>query len=412
MQKVSSDLQPAAAVEDDLATRRAVSRLPVRLPGLDVVRALAAVFVLIDHTIAGVLWLPAVAAVAVEGGLLNRAAWHAAKSFGLWGVGMFFVLSGVCIHLPNARKHAEAGWTLRIGPYLRRRFMRIYPPHLFALLLGIAVVAVAPSIAARADQSLIKPPTLRFFVLHLLMVHSFFADAFASINVVLWTIAIEWHFYLAYPLILWARRRVSMRTICLALLALSLGVRFGSSHFISSVEVRGTLANSIVCRWWEWALGCYVAELLLLKADGRVISRATAGLALAGSLAVAVGLTDLGRANLLFTYLGPPVFAFALFFGARVSTQADGAVDRILVGLGRESYSLYLTHPISLALATAATVALGLPWYVAAALMVTMAVTLSHAFFSMIEHPFMSQASAMKALEAAPAPERSVGLAG
>jgi peptidoglycan/LPS O-acetylase OafA/YrhL len=325
-----------------------------------------------------------------------------AKSVGLWGVGTFFVLSGVCIHLPNARKHEQAGWKLRIGPYLRRRFMRIYPPHLFALLLGIAVVAVAPSIAARADQSLIKPPTLRFFVLHLLMVHSFFADAFASINVVLWTIAIEWHFYLAYPLILWARRRVSMRTICIGLLALSLGVRVGSSHFIASAELRGTLANSIICRWWEWALGCYVAEQLLGKADGRVISRATAILVLAGGLAVAVGLTDLGRANLLFTYLGPPVFAFALFFGARISNEPHKWIDRNLVALGRESYSLYLTHPIALALATAAAMSLGLPWYVAAALMIVLALTLSRVFFSMIEYPFMCQASAMKALERGP----------
>ena len=400
MQDVTSNLQPSEEVEE-LAPQRAVSHLPLRLPGLDVVPALAAVFVLLDHTIGSVMWLPSISA-AVEGGVLGRAAWHVAKSFGFWGVGMFFVLSGVCIHLPNARKHEQTGWKLQLGPYLRRRFIRIYPPHLFALLLGIAVVAVAPSIAARADHSLIKPPTLRFLILHLLMVHSFFADAFASINVVLWTIAIEWHFYLAYPLLLWARRRLSMRTICIGLLALSLGARLGSSLFISSGELRNTLANSIICRWWEWALGCYVAELLLVKADGRVISPATAILALAGALAVAVGLTDLGRANLLFTYFGPPVFAFALFFGARMSNQPQKLADRSLVALGRESYSLYLTHPISLALATAATVSLGLPWHIAAALMIVLALALSHAFFVVIEYPFMSHASAMKTLDRGP----------
>jgi peptidoglycan/LPS O-acetylase OafA/YrhL len=88
-----------------------------------------------------------------------------------------------------------------------------------------------------------------------------------------------------------------------------------------------------------------------------VISRITATVALAGALFVAVGLTDLGRANLLFTYLGPPVFAFALFFWARMLNQPQNSADRILVSLGRESYSLYLTHPISIALATAVALA-------------------------------------------------------
>jgi peptidoglycan/LPS O-acetylase OafA/YrhL len=407
MQDESSNLEAAAVREDELPPRRAVFRLPRRLPGLDVVRALAALFVLIDHTIAGVLWLPSISA-AVAGGILGRAAWHIAKSFGLWGVGMFFVLSGLCIHLPNARNHEQTGWKLDIGPYLRRRFMRIYPPHLFALLLGIAVVATVPSIAARADYSLIKPPTLRFFVLHLLMLHSFFTDAFASINVVLWTIAIEWHFYLAYPLLLWARRRFSMRTICLALLALSLGVRFGSSLFISSADIRGTLANSIVCRWWEWVLGCYIAEQLLFKTDGRAISRTTATVALAGGLAVAVGLTDLGRANLLVTYLGPPVFALGLFFAARMLNQPQNSADRILISLGRESYSLYLTHPISIALATAAALSLGLSWYVAAGLMLVLSLTLSRAFYAMIEQPFIARALATKALERVPGAAQSV----
>jgi len=363
---------------------------------LDVVRALAAVFVLIDHTIAGVMWLPS---TSVAGVFLARAAWHVAESFGMWGVGMFFVLSGLCIHLPNARKHEQTGWKLQFVPYIRRRFIRIYPPHLFALLLGIAVVAAVPSIAARPDFNMIKPPTLRFFALHLLMVHSFFADAFASINVVLWTIAIEWHFYLAYPLILMARRRFSRRTICLSLLALSLTVRLGSSVLISSGELRGTLANSIVCRWWEWALGCYVAERLLAIVNGRAISRTGAVFALAGGLVLAVALVDLGRANLLFTYLCPPAFALALFVAAPMVVRPQNAVDRTLVGLGHQSYSLYLTHPIAIAIATAVALPLRLPWYLAAVSMLAFSLILSRAFFLTVERPFMIQAAAAKVPE-------------
>jgi peptidoglycan/LPS O-acetylase OafA/YrhL len=380
-----------SSTEEQLGQGAEIAVLPHRLAGLDVARALAASMVLVDHVIAGVLWLP-VAGLAES---VSRAAAHAARAFGQWGVGLFFVLSGLCIHLPIARRSEQSGWRLEIGPYFRRRFTRIYPPHLVALLLGIAVVAVVPGLVEREQVSLIKPPTLRFFLLHLFMVHTFFADAFASISVVLWTIAIESHFYLLYPVLLWARRRTSMRTICLLLLALSLGVRGLSALLVSSGAVRNTLANSFVCRWWEWALGCYIAEQLLARARGRLVSRTTAGLVLAGSLAVAVGLTDLGRGHLLFAYVTPPVFALALYYAARMVTSANRA-DQALIKLGHESYSLYLTHPIAISVATIVVLRLGVPWPVAAAVMFAFSLLLSHGFFVMIERPFMARAAATK----------------
>jgi peptidoglycan/LPS O-acetylase OafA/YrhL len=146
----------------------------------------------------------------------------------------------------------------------------------------------------------------------------------------------------------------------------------------------------------EWAPGCYVAERLLAKADGRVKSRTTAVFALAGALTIAVALADLGGANLLFTYLCPPAFALALFVAAPMVIRPQSSVDRTLVELGRESYSLYLTHPIAIAIATAVTLPLGLPLYVAAALMLSFALILSRAFFSTIERPFMIRAAAAK----------------
>jgi peptidoglycan/LPS O-acetylase OafA/YrhL len=49
---------------------------------------------------------------------------------GTWGVGMFFVLSGLCIHLPVARALAAGGEpTIQLGRYFKRRLFRIYPPH-------------------------------------------------------------------------------------------------------------------------------------------------------------------------------------------------------------------------------------------------------------------------------------------
>ncbi len=58
------------------------------------------------------------------------------------------------------------------------------------------------------DESLLSVPTPGQFVAHVFMVHTFVRDAFFSINGVLWTIAVETHFYLLYPIFLVFQRRL------------------------------------------------------------------------------------------------------------------------------------------------------------------------------------------------------------
>src|ERR1700730_19118372 len=54
--------------------------------------------------------------------------------FGYAGVMLFFLLSGFCIHHPNAR--AER---LDLGDFAIRRFIRIYPPYVAALDASLIV---------------------------------------------------------------------------------------------------------------------------------------------------------------------------------------------------------------------------------------------------------------------------------
>ncbi len=55
-------------------------------------------------------------------------------SFGWMGVPLFFVISGFCIHA-SALKNNE----LRVGRFFWRRFWRIYPPYLAALIFAIFI---------------------------------------------------------------------------------------------------------------------------------------------------------------------------------------------------------------------------------------------------------------------------------
>ena len=92
--------------------RAAVSRVPY-LPGLDGMRALAVVAVMVYH--ANPAWLP--------GGFL--------------GVEVFFVISGYLITLLLIGEHERSG-TVSLGRFYLRRARRLLPA-LFAVLVGVTV---------------------------------------------------------------------------------------------------------------------------------------------------------------------------------------------------------------------------------------------------------------------------------
>ena len=62
--------------------------------------------------------------------------------FGYLGVPLFFVISGFCIHLPYARALAGDREDAALPDWRRffaRRFWRLYPPYLGALVVAVAL---------------------------------------------------------------------------------------------------------------------------------------------------------------------------------------------------------------------------------------------------------------------------------
>src|SRR5437773_2049469 len=168
-----------------------------RQPGLDLLRALAIIVVVIYHAALFGFKLP---------GRVDR--------FGWIGVDLFFVLSGYLIGgqllAPLAREHS-----IKLGRFFARRILRIMP----AYFVTLAVYFLLPSWREYPDMS---QPLWKFLLsIQNIALHGGTAFSHA------WSLAVEDQFYLALPfllLFLCGRPRAAVIVACL-LVAGGIGLR-------------------------------------------------------------------------------------------------------------------------------------------------------------------------------------------
>ncbi|MBI4883996.1 MAG: acyltransferase [Actinobacteria bacterium] len=154
-----------------------MNRLPY-LPGLDGLRAIAVVAVMIYH--ANHDWL--------QGGYL--------------GVEVFFVISGYLITLLLIGEHERSG-TLRLGQFWKRRFRRLLPA-LYVLLIGVAVYVTAFYISRREEirGDLAAAVTYVSNWYQIIVGQGYGAgEKFVPLRH-LWSLAVEEQFYLLWPLVM------------------------------------------------------------------------------------------------------------------------------------------------------------------------------------------------------------------
>jgi peptidoglycan/LPS O-acetylase OafA/YrhL len=126
----------------------------------------------------------------------------------LW-VEFFFALSGfILVHVYSARA------PFRYGAFLKARLSRLYPLHLFTLLLMLAMVIVFRWLAARSGYISIYDlpgyhPYTSFwsFVGNLFLVQAWHLFPRLSWNGVSWFVSVEWFLCLIFPVHLWLARQ-------------------------------------------------------------------------------------------------------------------------------------------------------------------------------------------------------------
>jgi peptidoglycan/LPS O-acetylase OafA/YrhL len=266
--------------------------------------------------------------------------------FGYLGVPLFFVISGFCIHLPQARVLAMTGASGSPPIWRRfflRRFWRLYPPYVAALAIALGLHLVGSGGL---------PVPSHAVVAQALLVHTFHPATFDGLNPPAWSLAVEAQLYAVYPIAFWLIvRRGALRALAIVL-GVTLTYRVALNFDPMPSPFGGVAWEFFLARWFEWVLGAVIAEW----AVGRVrLPRIVAQPWLAATVFGLGVLLEWHRWHYGLYALMEPVYgvAFALLLCVVLRREHDvraSSIGRYIAGVGLFSYSLYLLHrPIQLA---------------------------------------------------------------
>jgi peptidoglycan/LPS O-acetylase OafA/YrhL len=318
-----------------------------RLPGLDLLRALAIVSVVCTHS-----WL--------AGGMGYGFGWI--ETYGWMGVDLFFVLSGYLIGRQLFMRYQRSG-RLDLKAFYRQRAYRILP----AYLVVVALYFAAPGLR---EQPVIQPLWQFLTFTMNLFVDQRIAHAFSSA----WSLCVEEHFYLIFPLaILAVASRASAKRVVAALIGLMLlGMAWrGFAWWQSAAPADGSgIRDMDIWRYMQLiyyptyarldGLMCGVALALLSvyrQSFWRRLQQHANAIALVGLLVVGFA-TWIFRDTLTFVacVVGFPVLSVGLALLVASAASPIGLLGNArlpgVAWIAGASYSLYLTHKATLKIAS------------------------------------------------------------
>jgi peptidoglycan/LPS O-acetylase OafA/YrhL len=303
------------------------------IPGIDGLRTLAVLSVLIFH----------LHAAALPGGFS--------------GVDVFFVISGYVVSVSLAKQSAGDFREFLLGFYARR-IRRIYPA-LVVCLLGAALLQSLVVPVAWLSASSNKTGLLAFFGLSNFGL-IWFNDGYFSPRVEFnpfthtWSLGVEEQFYLLFPFILWfwlkcRDEKGLVGRLANAILPLLLIASLAFSWY-ETLHAPDKAYYLLPSRFWE--LGCG-AMLFKLHSHRRLLGvrDSTKGLLTASGIAlIGIGFVCAESKSFPFPWATPSVVGVVLAIAGVVSRATDRTpLNRLLssgpfVYIGKLSYSLYLWH--------------------------------------------------------------------
>ncbi len=351
---------------------------PRRLAGLDGIRGLAALYVVINH-----VFLRAFPGYPAD----HAPFWAAWFIYGRFAVVVFIVLSGFSLALSPARH----GWRLdAVSAFAQRRVRRILPAYWAALAFSLAVAWL---IVPQPGHGV---PDVKAVLVNGLLVQNIVAAH--SPNAAFWSMAVEAQLYVAFPLLLLMVRRWGAVVMLAAATLVVAAVGILGPHiprvdtfviqsppdlaalFAVGILAAGIVGGSTARRSWPWprlALAAAAPVLATVWWQGSVWT-----------------LDHLFWIDLA---LGPAIACLLAALATGRPARLLGWLDvRPMRSLGSFSYSLYLTHAPIVAIVcqriVAGRVATGVPAFlVSLALALPLTIGFAKLFAAVFEIPFQKR---------------------
>jgi len=325
--------QPSALTATDRTHKR------LFLPGLDGLRGLAVLLVMAYHFVGF-----------IDPAKLGTTLLHSSMSAGWVGVEIFFVLSGFLITGILLDSKAEAHY---FRNFYAKRVLRIFPLYYAVLCLLLVYSAYFYWASLSPPISLIDQLWLWLFAsnIPLMTGSTLFTSGQFTFNH-FWSLAIEEHFYLIWPIVV---LRFSSRQLFRVTLTVFVAAVLLRTLLFPLIGGRGVY-HFTLCRVDGLALGAFLSLLFRSKPSSTLllnVARAVMAVSFAGLCAIALwrgGLRNTDRAVQMFGYSLIALAAAGLLtlvvWGDPVGLIQRAFSSRPLRFFGVYSYGIYVFHGV------------------------------------------------------------------
>lgn len=267
------------------------------------------------------------------------------------GVDVFFVLSGFIITTMLWRARPAGRLGDEYGAFLKRRVLRLYPA-----LVGLVVVSVllywvvpgsgvAPGEVARRGLLVLGQTSSIWGATQDI---SFLVPTMEPFGVT-WSLAVEWYFYLLWPLLLLAAKRRGWTARRTATLSAATGAAL---YLLSLTLPAFWFYFGPSARFGELLAGCSLALFLQARPTDASPLRVPPVAPAVALTALALYVVFTPDSPPLYRWVGVPLATAATLVLISSGYSADGGPVRVLLShpwmayVGRVSYSLYLWHTV------------------------------------------------------------------
>ena len=250
---------------------------------------------------------------------------------GYLGVDIFFVISGFLM----GKLYSDIGSWKDTVTFYKKRLNRILPAYFVTLIITLIISALIAlphefkDISRHGIWSFILMPNIGFWT-----DASYFESRYFKPFLNFWSLGVEIHFYLIFPIVAFLFRRAVW------LVALSAVGSFALCFLMADISAK-TSFFMMPLRFWEFMAGLLVAKMI--SPNIKVLKDTASPIAFIGI----VVLTVLGFSQTEHLKYAAPlitIFSLGILLFEFPNVIRNSLLSKVMQVLGKYSYSIYLVH--------------------------------------------------------------------